>query len=727
MSTVQILWQTMIGACLMLAAIQWLARSSNKAAPWVTLLALSIAGIAAGELAAMYAPTPEYFGRTVRWIHLPIYTAFVAIVGFVDWSFGTGRRWLGTLALSVRMVCLAMNFWFYPNLNHEKILGLREIHFLGSSVKVADAVFSQRTRLAEASTLLLLVFAFDASLRLWSKGDPDSKRRALLMGGGVVIFIATALLQGVLIHTGTVPMPYLISLPFCLLLAAMGYESSRDLKRSAAMAATLRENAESMQLAANTARIAFWQWNIADNSISMDPRGRQLYGVPAQAIVTLDDFLATLHPDDREPTRRELDAAVKGDGSFHANYRVVVPAEARHWIEARGKVEYDPHHKPLRMRTVSIDVTERQMMHERFRLSVDSSPNGVVLANAEGSILLTNQRADEMFGFAPGELLGQSADLLVPERHRRASGNSRPGFQKAPRALGMSGGRERFARRKDGSEFPVEISITPVESPEGILILSVIVDISARREAEAEARRHRDELAHVTRVTTLSELSGSLAHELNQPLAIILANAQAAQRMLAQSPPDLVEVKEILSDIVDEDRRAGEVIQRLRALLKRGETQMLPVSFNDIVTQVLHLTHTDLLGRGVTVSTDLADDLPLVSGDRVQLQQILLNLVLNAAEATMEKPGGSRHVVISTSEKDGIVRLAVRDSGIGLPEDIERLFEPFYTTKAQGLGMGLAICRSIVAAHGGRLRAEPHAEGGAVFHLDIPATVQEQA
>jgi two-component system sensor kinase FixL len=325
-----------------------------------------------------------------------------------------------------------------------------------------------------------------------------------------------------------------------------------------------------------------------------------------------------------------------------------------------------------------------------------------------------------MLGYAKGELLGQPVENLVPERYRGGHSTFRDGFHRRPESRGMGAGRELHALRKDGSEIPVEIGISPVESPEGTLVLSVIVDITERREAEEEARRHRDELAHVTRVTTLSELSGSLAHELNQPLAIILANAQAAQRLLAQSPPDLAEVKDILADIVDEDRRAGEVIQRLRALLKRGETKMLPVSFNEIATEVLHLTHADLIGRGVTVARALAPTLPLVAGDRVQLQQVLLNLVLNAADAMVLNPPGSRQIHVATSVEGDVARLSVRDGGCGLPEDVEQLFEPFFTTKQHGLGMGLAICRSIVRGHGGRLRAQPHPERGAIFHLEIP-------
>lgn len=723
MNPVSILWAMVAGACVALAVVQLLVRlHDGNARPnlWLALLALAVTSIAAGELSMMMARSPEAFATATRWTHVPIFVAFVAIVKFVTLSFGQARPWLGWAVIGVRAFALAVNFLVGPNLNHEVVTGLKPVEFLGGTVMTAEAVFSQWTRIGEISTLLLLVFVVDASLRLWRSGDTDARRRSVVIGGSVAAFVAAGLTQGVLIHSGIVAMPYLISLPFLIVVAAMTSELSRDLLFSARMAKELRESAESMHLAAGAARLSFWQWDIPQDRIWVNPQGRAFFGVPENEPFGFARFLSTLHPDDREPLRRRVDAALAGDGEFRADYRVMDDGGKVHWVEARGKVDFNGGGKPVRMRGVSLDATERQQMQERFRLSVEASPNGVVLANAQGTILLTNQHADEMFGFAPQELLGLPVDCLVPERFRNSHAANRAGFHHDPGSRVMGAGRELFARRKDGSEFPVEIGVSPVDGPEGTLVLSVIVDISARREAENEARRHRDELAHVTRVTTLSELSGSLAHELNQPLAIILANAQAAQRMLALTPPDLEEVKDILSDIVDEDRRAGEVIRRLRALLKRGETKMLPVSFNEIATEVMHLTHADLIGRGVAVSRDLAAELPLVAGDRVQLQQVLMNLVLNAADAMAASPAGARRLHVATSVQGDIAKLSVRDEGCGLPADVEKLFEPFFTTKQHGLGMGLAICRSIVAAHGGRLKAEPHPERGAVFHLEIP-------
>jgi C4-dicarboxylate-specific signal transduction histidine kinase len=236
-----------------------------------------------------------------------------------------------------------------------------------------------------------------------------------------------------------------------------------------------------------------------------------------------------------------------------------------------------------------------------------------------------------------------------------------------------------------------------------------------------EIHKQREEIAHLSRVATLNELSGSLAHELNQPLAIILSNAQAAQQLLHRNPPALEELDDILADIVDEDRRAGEVIQRLRGMLKRGESAFRPESMTTIVEDVLTLIRSDLINRGVAVETTFSPGLPSVMVDRVQIQQVLINLISNAGDSMASNERYLRRLGISTSELNGQVLVRVSDEGCGLPSgDTERIFQAFFTTKDYGLGMGLAICRSIAHAHRGHLTTEPNAPRGTVFQLAIP-------
>jgi C4-dicarboxylate-specific signal transduction histidine kinase len=256
----------------------------------------------------------------------------------------------------------------------------------------------------------------------------------------------------------------------------------------------------------------------------------------------------------------------------------------------------------------------------------------------------------------------------------------------------------------------------------------VSMDITERKTAELEAAQHRAGLAHLTRVVTLSELSGSLAHELNQPLMAILASAQAAQRYLARVTNVPPAVGEVLTAIVEQAKRAGEVIKRLRALMKKTGGRLQPLALNEMVAETLRLMHSELVARNVTVVADLAAGTPAVKGDGVQLQQLLMNLIVNACDAMQDLPPSGRKLRIATAPCDRGVRLSVADRGPGVPSDkLAGIFEPFYTTKEHGLGLGLAICTSIAKAHDASLRAENGPEGGAVFTLDLGVAAGDPA
>jgi signal transduction histidine kinase len=251
----------------------------------------------------------------------------------------------------------------------------------------------------------------------------------------------------------------------------------------------------------------------------------------------------------------------------------------------------------------------------------------------------------------------------------------------------------------------------------------VSIDITRRKQAELDAQKQRNKLAHLSRVTMLGELSGSLAHELNQPLAAILSNAQAAQRFLAREDVDLNEVRDILKDIVAEDQRASEVIQRLRLLLRKDEVQHQPLDVNEVVREVLKLVRCDLASRNIVVKLDLALRLPVVIGDQVLLQQVLLNLLLNGCDA-LAHIGCVEHrqLHLQTLWNGNAVQVSVGDQGLGIALDnMERIFEPFFTTKSHGMGLGLAICRTIITAHTGQLWAKNNADFGASFYFTLPS------
>ena len=254
-------------------------------------------------------------------------------------------------------------------------------------------------------------------------------------------------------------------------------------------------------------------------------------------------------------------------------------------------------------------------------------------------------------------------------------------------------------------------------------VSGIFVDITDQKAAEAEAALQRQEVAHLTRVSTLGELSGAIAHEINQPLAAVQSNAETGLELLAASDPDLAEIRDVLGDIVHDNRRAGEVIQRMRNLMKKGERQPEPIDLNDLIHSTLALLNSELINRKVAVDLDLAKSLPTTSGDPVQLQQVILNLVVNAMDAMQSTPIDRRALAISTRlSQNGAVEIRVKDHGSGIaPAEQGRLFDPFFTTKAHGLGLGLTICSSIAQSHGGTLTLVNDDAGGAVALFSLPA------
>ncbi len=260
-------------------------------------------------------------------------------------------------------------------------------------------------------------------------------------------------------------------------------------------------------------------------------------------------------------------------------------------------------------------------------------------------------------------------------------------------------------------------------APAGNLIYAVARDLTDRLKAEAEDQQRREALAHMTRIAMMGELTTSLAHEINQPLTAILSNAGAAQRFLSQAAPDIGEVRQILDDIIRDDRRASEVVRRVRALVKKEKPRQEPLDLNELIQQVLDLIRVDSLLQGLSIRTEFGPDLMTIQGDGIQLQQVILNLVLNGAAAMRNTASGQRKIIVRTAMPDSrTLKASVTDFGTGIDEhQIERLFEPFYTTKPEGLGMGLSISQTIIKAHGGTMEAWNNREGGATFAFTLPA------
>src|SRR5204863_6458537 len=488
------------------------------------------------------------------------------------------------------------------SVNFRTITDIHHFSWGGEIVSVPVGLPIPCGLISSFSLRLLLIFSVDATITVWRRGE---RQRALVVGGSM-IFGAILAWHVPLVIWGVIEVPFFLGFTYTAVVAAMGYELSSDMARGARLARELELSDKRLNLAADSADLGLWEWDLSKDEIWVTPKRRAQLGFPVSGKITFEDLISRWHPDDRDKVRQALRDAIENGKDYEADFRRVLADGSVRWVAARGRVYADKQGKPIRLLGVSMDIT-------------------------------------------------------------------------------------------------------------------------ARKQAELEAARQRHDLAHLARVTSLGELSSSLAHELTHPITAILSNAQAAQRFLDADEVDLNEVREILNDIVTEDQRAGEVIHRLRGLLKKGEPQKhCDVNPNEVVQDVLKLVRNDLINQNVTADTDLAQNLPSITGDRVQLQQVLLNLVLNACEAMADCASSERQLLIASKLEKSAVQVSVTDRGVGIPEKrLEQVFERFFTTKMEVMGLGLSISRSVIDAHEGKIWATNNADWGATFYFSLPIDRQE--
>jgi PAS domain S-box-containing protein len=490
---------------------------------------------------------------------------------------------------------------------------------------------------------------------------------------------------------------------------------------------SLRESEERMGLAAESTNLGLWQVDPRTGRIWATEACRGILGLNPQGHLIAQSFIDARHPDDRRRATQICQDAVANGKSFEQEYRVVDPDGRVRWVLDRARHIRDATGKTLRIAGVVIDITDRRRAEEalreseeRYRNVVETQTELICRYLPDTTLTFVNDAYCRYFDRSRDRLVGTKFIDLVPKPAQAGILQLVESLLRNPRTEMY----EHEVLRPDGTTGWQQWTDHVIVDSDGraVEVQAIGRDTTALRRAELEAQERRKEVTHLTRVAILGELSGALAHELNQPLTAILSNAQAAQRLLAKTPIDLDEVRNILSDIGSDDKRAGDVIKRLRALMKKGETKLQALDLNDLATEVLELAHSELVERNVGVATRLAPGLPDVRGDRVQLQQVLLNLILNACEAMGSSNGTESVVEISTGrDGDGRLQLTVADRGPGIPPDlIDRVFEPFVTTKKQGLGLGLSICHSIVTAHGGRLWVTNNPGRGATFSVALP-------
>jgi len=360
---------------------------------------------------------------------------------------------------------------------------------------------------------------------------------------------------------------------------------------------------------------------------------------------------------------------------------------------------------------------------------LEAAVDAIIMIDGAGHILALNSAAVRLFGYEAGEALGRNITLFMPAAVAAEHDRHIARYLETGQARVIGRGREVEARRRDGSTFPAHLSVGRVPDSDPPRFIGFVHDLTPQRAAEEENQLSQARLAQVSRFAAMGEMAAGIAHELNQPLSAIATYAQACDRMLDRPDPDLPEIHEALKQISAQALRAGEVIRRLRHMVSNRQTDRVAVPVNDVVHELAMLASTDTRHGEIELVFELAQDAGDVSIDRVQVQQVLLNLLRNAIEALDGLQGERRTITIGTRcLADQEVEVFVRDRGPGIAQDtVDRMFDPFYTTKKSGTGLGLAISRTIARSHHGTLAHRPNPDGGAEFYLRLPRMEREAA
>ena len=506
----------------------------------------------------------------------------------------------------------------------------------------------------------------------------------------------------------------------------------RDVTEERRTLERLREAEERWRFALEGAGDGVWDWNLASNEFYHSPRWREMLGYDEAPDLA---WYKLLHPDDKQYVYGNMDAYLRGEiPLYESEFRLRCADATYRWFAARGKIlSRDASGKPLRMLGTHRDITEsRRMMEDlraseqRWQFALEGHGDGLWDWDLVSGRVTLSQQFKQILGYGSDDLIDgfNWYELAHPDERKR----TRELFDRYLAGQSPLLAAETRMRRKDGSHSWVALRGKIMEYgafDRPTRMIGTLRDIEDIKQREGKERNEQEQLAHAGRLITLGEMASALAHELNQPLTAIRNFSALGLRRLGDSAPG--EVKGTLEIIAEQAMRAGEIVRRVRSFVRKDEVSFAPVQINAVVADMCRFAELDALAAGVQVVLELQEELPLVSGDRSSLEQLVMNLIKNGIEA-MESSEGERRLTISTtSREEDFIECEVADLGEGLSEKVRAgLFEPFVTTKPDGVGLGLAICRTIVENHGGRLWVEPNRSRGTAFRFAVPIVRRAQ-
>jgi two-component system, LuxR family, sensor kinase FixL len=475
--------------------------------------------------------------------------------------------------------------------------------------------------------------------------------------------------------------------------------------------------------------VGLWVLDLSTQQLVWSKATRRMFGIAGEAPVSYDLFLSLLEPQDRERTEQAVRRSLETGCNFDIQYRIRGKPGDVHWVRTRGGLIRDENGTPRHLSGVVLDVDNQMHLEDALRTRethlrsiLETIPDAMIVIDDHGVIQSFSSAAERLFGYTGQEATGRNVSTLMPEPDRTRHDRYLERYQSTGERHIIGIGRIVTGQRKDGTTFPMHLSIGEMESEGERYFTGFVRDLTEHQQTQARLQELQSELVHVSRLSAMGEMASALAHELNQPLSAISNYMKGSRRLLStSSDPNAAKIESALDRAAEQAIRAGQIIRRLRNFVSRGESERRVESISKLIEEAGALGLTGAREQGVLLRFNLDPSCDLVLVDRVQIQQVLVNLFRNALEAMAHS--GDRELVASNAlAPDDMIEVSISDTGHGFAEGVEtNLFQTFFTTKETGMGVGLSISRSIIEAHGGRMRAETNASGGATFRFTLPA------